>query len=247
VVRGHPDAADYRMNLASCLNHVGLTLADAGRPTEAITDYEWALGLLAPVLQHDPSNAEVRSLIAGAHNNRGLALAKLGRHEEAVADYRKAIEEERVCFDAAPQLYQYRKWLNLHIYNMGNSLQALGRVDEAYATYRDRMKLWNEGPPEHRSPDENYDAACSLALLVPAVGRGKSDGELTDAELNRRRQLTEEAFAELRIAVDGGFDRTALFARDPDFDAIRSDPRFTALLLRVMDRTFPAVPFAGGP
>jgi eukaryotic-like serine/threonine-protein kinase len=247
LVRGHPESANFRVNLASCLNHVGLTRVDAGRSAEAILVYRRALDLLAPVLQQDTLNAEVRSLIAGCHNDRGLALAKLGRHEEALLDYRQAIEEERACFEAAPQLYQYRKWLNLHIYNMGNSLRALGRLDEAYATYRDRMKLWSEGPPEHRSPEENYDDACSLALLVPAVGRGKSDGELTAAERTRRRDLTDEAFAELRAAVDGGFGRTAIFVRDPDFDAIRSDPRFDPLLLRVMDRTFPAVPFGVHP
>src|SRR5262249_34207730 len=97
-------------------------------------------------------SARARSLAAGIHNNRGLALAKLGRHEEALGEYGKAIEEERACFEAAPEVYQYRKWLSLHIDNMGKSLRALGRVDEAYATYRDRMKLWADGPPEHRKP-----------------------------------------------------------------------------------------------
>ena len=244
VIRNDPEAGNYRQNLASCLNHLGLTLVDANRPAEALSIYGRSLDLLAPVLRLDPANAEVRSLIAGTHNNRGLALAKLGRHEEALEDYREAIKQERVCFDAAPQLYQYRKWLSMHIHNMGKSLRALGRLDEAYATYRDRMKLWAEGPPEHRSPDENYDAACSLALLVPAVGGGKPDDALTEAERAQRRQFTDEAFAELRAAVDGGFDRAAHFARDPDFDAIRADPRFAPLLLRVMDRTFPADPFA---
>jgi tetratricopeptide (TPR) repeat protein len=247
VVRGHSEAGQFGIDLANCLNHLGLTLVDAGRAAEALPAYERALDLLAPVRKRDSSNFEVRSLTAGALNNRGLALAKLRRHEEALDDYRKAIAEERVCFEAAPQLYQYRKWLNLHIYNMGKSLRALGRLDEAYATYRDRMKLWDEAPPEQRSPEENYDAACSLALLVPAVGQGKPDDALNEAERARRRRFTDEAFAELRAAVEGGFSRATLFAQDRDFDAIRSDPRFAPLLLRVMDRAFPADPFAPGP
>jgi hypothetical protein len=84
-------------------------------------------------------------------------------------------------------------------------------------------------------------------LLVPAVGRGKPNGDLRVAERSGRHELAEEAFAELRTAVDGGFDQATLFAHDPDFDAIRSDPRFAPLLLRVMDRTFPSDPFACSP
>ena len=35
LVRGHPEAANYRINLASCLNHLGLTRVDAGKPADA--------------------------------------------------------------------------------------------------------------------------------------------------------------------------------------------------------------------
>jgi tetratricopeptide (TPR) repeat protein len=244
VVSEHPAAANYRINLASCLNHLGLTQADAGTPAEALPQYRRAIDLLAPIIQREPSNAEARSLLAGIYNNRGLALAKLGRHEEALPDYRRAIEEERACFDAAPETYQHRKWLSLHLYNMGKCLRSLGLLQEAYATYQDRMKLWSSAPPEHRDPAENYDAACSLALLAAATGGGKPDHLLTDAEQTRRRELRDEAFAELRSSVDLGFNRTTLFAQDPDFDSIRADPRFAALLLRMRDRAFPSDPFA---
>jgi len=144
-------------------------------------------------------------------------------------------------------MYQYRKWLNLHIYNMGKSLRALGRWTRPTPPIATGWRSGATLRPEHRTPEENYDAACSLALLVPAVGRGKPDDALTEADRARRQRFTDEAFAELRAAVEGGFSRATLFAADPDFDAIRSDPRFAPLLLRVMDRTFPSDPFARSP
>jgi serine/threonine-protein kinase len=247
LAREFPSSAGHQASLATALMVLGNLHQNAGRFDKALAVQERAVAVIEPIVREHPETADMRSLTAGTYNNRGLALAGLGRHEEAVADYQKAIKLERVCFEAAPQVYQYRKWLSLHIHNMGKSLRALGRLDEAYATYRDRMKLWKEAPPEHRSPEEHYNAACSLALLIPAVGQGKPDGELTVAERSRRRELADQAFSELRTSVDYGFDRATLFAHDPDFVAIRSDPRFALLLARVMDRTFPADPFAGSP
>ena len=60
----HPEAANYQINLASSLNHLGLTLVDAGKPAEALPRYGRAIDLLAPLLPREPSNAEVRSALS---------------------------------------------------------------------------------------------------------------------------------------------------------------------------------------
>ncbi|WP_435011758.1 protein kinase domain-containing protein [Tundrisphaera lichenicola] len=243
LARDFPEPVQYRTDLANSLSHLGLTLVDAGRSAEAIPQFERAKGIYEELFRENSQDIGVASLEAGAGNNLSMALNKLGRHEEAIAAVREAIARQRLCLDRDPRSAQYRSWLSNHYQNIGKSLRALGRIDEADAASRERFSLLDAAPPELRDKAIHYHILCEMAQLVPLVGRGKADAELTEAERTRKRAFADRAIKEFRMAIADGFLDLGLFATDTDLDPIRDRADFQLLMLDAMDRAFPAWPF----
>ena len=157
---------------------------------------------------------------------------------------REAIARERACLERDPKTAQYRQWLSNHYMNLGKSLRALGRKEEALAVSRTRFELLEQAPPEQRDKGIHYHVACEMAQIVPLIGRGKPEAELTTAERAERRQYADRAVEEFRLALADGFSDIPLFLRDEDLDPIRSRDDFRRLLYDAMDRVMPADPFA---
>jgi tetratricopeptide (TPR) repeat protein len=233
LARDYPDIVQYQNDFANGLTHLGLTLVDAGRPAEALPHFERAAAVYEAVVRKNPADVGTASLVAGTANNRGLALAKLGRHEEAVRAFREAIDRELVCMGRDPKRFQYRHWLSLHYQNLGRSLRALGRKDEAIAVLQARIELHRQSPPEHRDVTVQYDIACDMAQIVPLIGRGKKEAELTDAERAERKQYADRAMEALRRAVADGFYDLPLFRTDEDLGPIRGRDDFKQLMVEL--------------
>jgi tetratricopeptide (TPR) repeat protein len=94
-------------------NGLGLALATAGRPEEAIPHYRAALEI-------QPRHAE-------AHNNLAGALAVSGRVDEAIGHYERALSIDR----------RYPEALN----NLGVALAQQGRVAEALERFRAALAI----------------------------------------------------------------------------------------------------------
>jgi serine/threonine-protein kinase len=244
LARDHPDMVPYQLELASSLSHLGLTLVDANRPADGLPLHERATGVYETILRKNPADIAAASLLAGALNNSAMALASLGRHEEAIRVLREAIARERACLERDPKTAQYRQWLSNHYLNLGKSLRALGRKEDALAVSRTRFELLEQAPPEQRDAGIHYHVACEMAQIVPLIGRGKPEVELTDSERAERRQYTDRAVEEFRMALADGFSDIPLFLRDEDLDPIRSRDDFRRLVLGEMDRVMPPDPFA---
>jgi Flp pilus assembly protein TadD len=88
---------------------------------------------------------------------------------------------------------------------LGHLYTRLGRHAEGLAVDRQVVRLMPEDATAH------YNLACSLALTGAA----------------------DEAFAELELAVELGYDDPDHLAADEDFASLRSDARFAALLERL--------------
>ena len=114
--------------------------------------------------------------------------------------------------------------------NLGKSLRALGRKEEALAVSRTRFELLKQAPPEQRDEGIHYHVACEMAQIVPLVGRGKPEAELTTAERAERQAYADRAVEEFRLALADGFSDIPLFVRDEDLDPIRSRDDFRRLL-----------------
>ena len=156
----------------------------------------------------------------------------------------EAITHERACLKRDPKTAQYREWLSNHYMNLGKSLRALGRKDEALAVSRTRFELLKQAPPEQRDKGIHYHVTCEMAQMVPMIGRGKAEAELTVAERAERQSYADRAVEEFRLALADGFSDVPLFLKDEDLDPIRGRADFQRLLLSAMDKVFPAEAFA---
>jgi serine/threonine-protein kinase len=244
LARDHPDMVPYQLELANALNHLGLTLVDAARPADALPLYQRANVVYEAILRKNSTDIAASSLLAGSWNNSAMALAALGRHEEAIRVLHEAIVRERSCLGRDPKAAQYRQWLSNHYLNLGKSLRALGRKEEALAVSRTRFELLEQAPPKQRDPGIHYHVACEMAQIVPMIGRGKPEAELTSAERAERQQYADRAVEAFRLALADGFSDIKLFVRDEDLHPIRDRADFRRLLVSAMDRIFPAEPFA---
>jgi tetratricopeptide (TPR) repeat protein len=119
--------------------NLGIALADAGRTSEAIAQYDEALRL-------KPDDAEV-------HNNLGNALADAGRTSEAIAQYEEAL---RLKPDDA-------KAHN----NLGNALAKTGRTSEAIAQFEEALAALSPKPPEYADAYNNLGVALARLGHTP--------------------------------------------------------------------------------
>ncbi len=159
-------ALAYTENPRAHLN-LGIELADANRPLEALAHYEAAAKI-------DPTDAD-------ASYNRGNILAELGRTDDAIAAYANALRLN-------PNLPQaFYNWANVLVvkhrpaeavnyylsalklrpdypqahYNLANTLAELGRFPEAIDHYRQTLRL----DPNHSDAHFNLGHALMQSNL----------------------------------------------------------------------------------
>jgi tetratricopeptide (TPR) repeat protein len=184
----------------------GVQLGNLGRYEEAIQSYDKAL--------------EIDSDYYKAWNNRGGTLANLGKYEEAIQSYDKALEIKpdyhEVLNNRGVALGNIGKYeeailsydtIKLDYYealiNRGVALSNLGRYEEALSSYDKALEIKSSDPSAY------YNKACAYSLqnnLEPAL-----------ENLQKATQLNPEKYRDMAKT-------------DSDFDNIRHDPRFQALI-----------------
>jgi len=190
-------------------NNRGIALWNLGRYEEAIDSFDHAL-------HHKPDLHE-------AWYGRGNALDELGRYEEAIDSYDHALHHKPDYHEAwnnrgyaLDELGRYEEAIDsydhaLHHkpddheawYGRGNALGKLGRYEEAIDSYDRAIKLKPEDPSAF------YNKACCYGL------QGK----------------VELALENLQHAIHLNPDEYRAMAKtDTDFDSIREDGRFQALV-----------------
>jgi len=221
----------------------GLLLTSAERYSEAIPSYEKAIGIkpddhyswnnrgiaLGNLSRYEEAIAsydkaiEIKPDYHEAWYNRGIALQKLSRYEEAIASYDKAIEikpdyhkawnnrglalDELSRYEEAIASYDKAIEIKPDYHeawnNRGYALGELSRYEEAIASYDKAIEI----EPDHQSA--YYNKACCYAL--------QGDAELAVRNLQQVLNL-------------GGQELLEDAKTDSDFDKIRSNQQFQALL-----------------
>ncbi len=184
----------------------GVQLGNLGRYEEAIISYDKAL--------------EIDPYFHKAWNNRGGTLSNLGRYEEAIYSYNKALEikpdypqarnNRGVAlgnigkYEEAILSYDTIKFDYYEAWiNRGITLSNLGRYEEAISSYDKAIEV------KSSAPNAYYNKACAYSLqnnLEPAL-----------ENLQKAIQLNPEKYRDMAKT-------------DSDFDNIRHDPRFQALI-----------------
>jgi len=184
-----------------------------GRNDQALSFYERAIAI-SPVPQ--------------ALSNMGALYHERGDFARAVDAYRRAIEQRP---NAAPT---HR--------NLGDSLQRLGRTAEARAAYRRAAELAEAARVVNPTDMLNLaslalylqksgDAAAASRRLDEALRRASSDPQVQyrAALVHALAGRTDAALAALGRAIELGYSRVDA-ANDDEFQALRKDARFAALV-----------------
>ena len=109
---------------------------------------------------------------------------------------------------------------------MGRIHLAAGRAADARAAL-DRARSIFEAIADSEALGP-YNRACAYALCADLVGLGKTD--LSPMDQARRGKFAERAVATLREALSGGHRSPDMIESDNDFDGIKSNEDFKALL-----------------
>ncbi|MEP0752996.1 tetratricopeptide repeat protein [Trichocoleus sp. Lan] len=243
AIASYDKALEIKPDDPEAWNNRGNVLVDLGRYEEAIASYDKALEI-------KPDDPE-------AWNNRGNALVDLGRYEEAITSYDKALEIKPNDFNtlvnrsaALLNLSRYEemiascdKVLRIQpdnpdaLSNQGLALSLLGRYNDALANHDKALKLqpndsllWaNRGIVLARwGRYEKALASCDKALELQPNDESGYYGKACCYALQGDSYM---AIENLQQAINLNPHRCRSEAKtNPDFDNIRTDSRFQALM-----------------
>jgi len=209
AIASYDKAIKFKPDYYEAWNNRAKALDDLERYEEAIASYDKSL--------------EIKSDYATAWKNRGWLVYGLGRYEEALADYDKALE---IKLDDA------NTWST-----RGLALSRMDRYDEALANHDEALKLQPEFPLWWANRSivlarsgcyEEALASCDKAVELQPDDESGYYGKACCYALQGDVDL---AIENLQQAINLNPSRCRREAkRNSDFDSIREDDRFQALL-----------------
>jgi tetratricopeptide (TPR) repeat protein len=186
----------------------GFALGNLGRYEEAVASFDEAIKI-------KPDHAD-------ACNNRGFALHNLGRYEEAVASFDEAVKIK-------PDYHQ--AW-----YNRGIALRNLGRNEDAVGSYNEAVKIkpdyheawYNQGIALHNLG--RYEEASKSHNKAIEINPKYAGAWYNVACANSILGNIDAAIENLQTAINLDAKYREMAKTDADFDNIRNDARFQALI-----------------
>ncbi len=210
----------------------GFALLNLGRYEEAIASYDKAI-------EFKPDNSiEFQLGNRRLWHNRGFALLNLGRYEEAIANYDKAIEfksDNSIEFQSS----DYWVW-----HGRGFALLNLGRYEEAIASYDKAIEFKPDNSIEFQLGNRRlwHNRGFALSNLERYEEAIASYDKAIEFKPNNAHTIynkaccygcqdqAELAIANLKQAIDLDPKYREMAKTDADFERVRSDDRFQALI-----------------
>jgi len=187
---------EYRQELASSYNRLGVLLRNAGRPMEAEQAYAEALAILKQLAADFPAQPEFRQVLAGVQNNLGNLLFDTGRAKEGESAHAEALAIRKQLVSDFPTEPIFRRALAMSHNNLGWVFQSTKRLKEAESAYAEAVALYKQVIPDFPNrPEFRVGLAQSyknLGNVLRATKRPK-EAEAAYAEaLVIRRQLVAD-------------------------------------------------------
>jgi tetratricopeptide (TPR) repeat protein len=144
---------------------------------------------------------------ADAHNNLGVIHYELKKYGKAIKEYERAI---KIRPDAAS-----------YFSNMGAAYFSKRDIEKAVLAYNQALQL---------DPDilEHNSRAGVTAQLPSPEDRAHYDYVM--AKLYAKMGVTDRSLQHLRRAMEEGYNKIEDVYKDPEFAALRQDPRFDVLM-----------------
>jgi tetratricopeptide (TPR) repeat protein len=197
-------------NAPALLERVVMALFNKGVDLGALERHDDAIATYDELIRRfgDSDTPALQEKVAMALLNKGVRFGTLERHDDAIATYDELIR--RFGDSDAPALLER---VAMALFNKVVDLGALDRHDDAIATYDEVVRRFGD------SEVTALQEMVAMALFNRACARG--------AQSN-----APAAIADLRLWAEriGSFDCNKI-ANDSDFDPIRNDPAFRALLV----------------
>jgi eukaryotic-like serine/threonine-protein kinase len=172
--------ADYRRQMALCINGLGVLLKNLRRNDEAVVCTRRAIEVQATLAAEFPDVPEHRGTLALFHNSLGNVLANLGKAADADTAYRRALEVQEQLVADYPVLPTYRQSLAKGYNNLAIAAIKLGKPADAEAAYRRALSIHEKLVADFPNvPDHQRELALglhNLAILLRDTGK-KPEGE----------------------------------------------------------------------
>jgi hypothetical protein len=184
-----PVTTDHPAERARWLTIRGLTLAQLGRPAEALPVTQEAVGLYRDLTSRHPER--YRSELAASLAHLGIGLSELGRAAEALAATQESGRLYRELASANPSRYLHS--LAATITNIGVRFSEAGQPAEALQAAEEATRLYRQ--LAHTDPGRHQpDLAATLTNLGARLSEMKCSAkalEVTQEATRLYRQLAE--------------------------------------------------------
>jgi tetratricopeptide (TPR) repeat protein len=242
AIADYNQAIKLKPDYAEAYNNRGLAYADQGNYTEAIADYNQAIKL-------KPDYAKV-------YNNRGLAYADQGNYTEAIADLTQAIKlkpDDAGAYSNRGNAYagqgnytaaiaDYNQAIKLKpdfaeaYYNRGLAYYYRSNYTAAIADYNQAIKLKPDFADTYNNRGIAYTRQGNYIVAIADYNQAtKLKPDYADAYYNKAciyslQREVKAAIENLQQAIRLDAKLRDAAKKDSDFDNIRQDRQFQALV-----------------
>ncbi len=228
-------------------------------------DYDWNFAggeaRIREAIERSPSLSEV-------HVSYSAYLSAMGRFDEAIAEARKGFELDPLSVVAGQTLgwrLLYARQYDRAVVQFGNTLELnqsafVARIGLAQALWGkgEKKRALSEAQRSYADSDRSpwvlgwlgyaygasgqLEKARDVQAQLAAMARKRYVSPIYEAMVRVGLRENDEAFAALEAAYETRSPWMVFLKVEPEFDGLRSDPRFVALLDRIGHRTTSSTP-----